>query len=335
LFNGDPKLRIREEKRLAILAAERKLGSYRANQAARSLAKGLAYNLVMPILRGYSMQWLHANAGRDQQSLEAVLNEAGFRLSMTFFDEPSKKHLIEELIHARGYCDGLVLLTGVADDDVAKCIKQAGFVHVSNDIRDQARGLNVVCDHSQLGIRQAVTHLRELGHERIGYLGQEMLSEKILSVREAVLQQVMMEVGCDRVAQLDCRLPRPDNAWIDPQWRRLVRKAMNAFLDRPASERATALIASDDRAALEMIDVMDRRGLEPGRDLSIIGYGDLEQTLDCDDPILTTISNPQEMIGRRSAQLLLDQLLRDQKQIIQENILVELIVRSSTGPCLA
>jgi DNA-binding LacI/PurR family transcriptional regulator len=73
-----------------------------------------------------------------------------------------------------------------------------------------------------------------------------------------------------------------------------------------------------------------------GRELSVVGYDDIEGQglLASERPILTTINNPFERIGRRMAELLLNQILHGQRQIIHERMPVSLVVRETAGPAI-
>lgn len=64
----------------------------------------------------------------------------------------------------------------------------------------------------------------------------------------------------------------------------------------------TALMCLSDRIAMHLMDAMEARGVVPGEDLSITGYDGIKPALDRG---LTTIVQPIEEKGRRTAQLLL------------------------------
>lgn len=338
-FNGDPTLKIREDKRDRILSAREKLGGYRANQAAFSLAKGRAHNFVMPVRRGYSLDWIQSEIGQDvtTQAMETALKAQRFRLSLTFFQESDKHAMFAELIQERSYYDGFIMRNGVADPPLAKLFKENRVVHVSQDIRDEALGLNVVCDNAVHGMQQAFEHLAALGHQRIGYLGMvhpdETSRREHPGIRETLFNQVGKERGVPRELNWDCTpTALVDNAWLDVHWHQRVRQCFTDFLSRPAAERGTALIAQDDRLALEFIDVMQSLALTPGKDVSIIGYDNLEDGVTDHEPLLTTLETSRALIGRRTAEMLLEQVLQGRDDHIREHIAVDLIVRGSTGP---
>ncbi|HIT74241.1 MAG TPA: LacI family DNA-binding transcriptional regulator [Candidatus Avipropionibacterium avicola] len=101
------------------------------------------------------------------------------------------------------------------------------------------------------------------------------------------------------------------------------RRAGGHVLDR--QHRPTAVVAVSDVLALGFIDAMRHRGLEPGRDISVVGFDDLPMAADAG---LTTIRQPIAEKGRLAAELLLDPA-RTPRQIVLPH---ELVVRASTQP---
>ena len=80
---------------------------------------------------------------------------------------------------------------------------------------------------------------------------------------------------------------------------------------------------------------MHEAGLTPGRDLSIVGYDNIEhRQYGKTNGQLTTIDNPKDQVGRRIGEMLLNQLLRGQRDIVAELVPTTLIVRNTTGPCM-
>jgi DNA-binding LacI/PurR family transcriptional regulator len=101
------------------------------------------------------------------------------------------------------------------------------------------------------------------------------------------------------------------------------RAAGALVLDR--APRPTAVVALSDVLALGFMDASRQRGLEPGRDVSVVGFDDLSESAAAG---LTTIRQPIRDKGRIAAELLLDPE-RSRRRIILPH---ELIVRSSTRP---
>lgn len=99
--------------------------------------------------------------------------------------------------------------------------------------------------------------------------------------------------------------------------------AAEFVLDR--RNRPTAVAAGGDVLAFGVIQAMRRRGLTPGRDISVTGFDDIPAA---DAAGLTTVRQPIREKGRTLARMLLDPTCTDERVLLP----TELVIRSSTGP---
>ena len=76
-------------------------------------------------------------------------------------------------------------------------------------------------------------------------------------------------------------------------------------MSRP--NRPTAIFIPNDRMALPIYEVAQSLGIEVGRDLSVVGFGTLEETKWL-RPRLATVDQKPYQIGRAAAELLLDRI---------------------------
>lgn len=95
---------------------------------------------------------------------------------------------------------------------------------------------------------------------------------------------------------------------------------------RRRAPEVTAVFASSDELALELIEVARQRNVRLPHDLSIIGFDDIPDVA-LSDPPLTTIVQPTVEKGRAAARMLFDS-----GPPIHVVLPVQLVVRSSTGP---
>lgn len=92
----------------------------------------------------------------------------------------------------------------------------------------------------------------------------------------------------------------------------------------------TAIFCMNDEMAIGAIKGLKSKGLKIPQDVSITGFDDIEVAKYC-DPALTTVSQPAEKIGEKSAELLF-QLIDEQNPKQTEYVLpVEFIIRQSTA----
>lgn len=320
-LNQDPSLRITPDRRKRIEAAQKRLGGVRRRRVARR-----ARNFVAPVNRIFSPHWLQdmANTVRIQK-LETALGQMGFRLSFSLFDQEQKLDQITQIIESTAYCDGLLLMTGVGNEDLARLLVDRQIPHISIDPAAESLGINTVVRHLSGALHQAITHLKDLGHRRIAFMG-----------RKTPFYWTFMAAMSTAQLPTDgasfCPITLRQEEW-DTDCHETARAQFGTWLDGGAT--ATAIVCFCDAAAYGAIQAMQDRGLEPGRDISVIGSDDFESQGQyfLGQPFLTAFNNADEQIGMRCGELLLNQVLHDQRQIIHERIPLKLTLRQSTGPC--
>jgi DNA-binding LacI/PurR family transcriptional regulator len=254
------------------------------------------------------------------RSLEAALRTEGFRLSIVFFDEHREKAVVEDLLNSPNYCDGLVLLTGFMDETLAAKIIDSKVAHVCLDLCAERLGLNSVSENSVDGMRQAILHLKRLDHEHITFLGAAQGSR----------------YGFFKAAIAETNMPVAEPIHIDESanWfnRDTACTVFGRWLDN--GRTASAVICQTDGIALGAIEAMRQRGLTAGREISIVGHDNIEERDDRikGEPTLTTVDDGIDILGKRCGELLLNQVLRGQRQIVHEYLpVVKLVVRQTTG----
>ena len=105
-------------------------------------------------------------------------------------------------------------------------------------------------------------------------------------------------------------------------------EATGRLLDRP--DRPTALVASNDLLALGAMRAATVRGIEVPRQLSIIGFDDIDAA-GFTTPPLTTLRHRQGAVGRHLVTQLLA-VIQDPASIEPVELQPELILRGSTAP---
>ena len=324
LLNGDKKLKIRDKTRQSILNARDSLGGVREKKAARSKS----CNIIIPINKKFfqddnilSIGFL----GKLFSAVEQFAAKKNMRFSIAEFNNDHKFDYFQDLCNAPDYCDGVLICTSVMDQKLADLLTERQFPHVSLDYNDENFGLNTVVAHSIGGYRQALTHLVALGHQRIGYLGHKFSLYPILVA-------AMIEKGIVIDENLYCpTVSVATDTMMPADYREAARKCFGEWLDR--GPVATAMFCHNDFGAMGACDAMDERGLTPGHDISLVGYDNIEDTLNgfTETPNLTTIEHPAKPIYRRCAELLYQQVIDGSNQIVHEHIPVKLVMRKSTG----
>jgi DNA-binding LacI/PurR family transcriptional regulator len=166
--------------------------------------------------------------------------------------------------------------------------------------------------------RAIVTHLLELGHRRIAYIGDRLgyqSDTERFSGYRAALKSRRIPVHAELVV-------RGDGKPVEGE-----RAANQLFqLGHPP----TAIFCYNDMTALGVLRAAGDRGLRVPDDISIAAFDDLPVT-SYTSPPLTTIRQPKQDMGRRAMSILI-QLLNGEKPESRIKLPGELIVRGSTGP---
>ena len=166
--------------------------------------------------------------------------------------------------------------------------------------------------------RDATRHLVDLGHRRIGYIGNQFGLQADTD-RFAGYRQVLEEADIGFQPELVTHgNGKPEGGM----------HGMERLLALP--ERPTAVFCYDDMGAIGAMRAAREHGMRVPDDLSIVGLDDLFLA-SYTDPPLTTIQQPKEYMGRLAAEILLD-LLSGGKPQSHVTLPGKLIVRQSTAP---
>ena len=82
------------------------------------------------------------------------------------------------------------------------------------------------------------------------------------------------------------------------------REAASQIIGLPASRRPTAAVCANDLLALGVLQEMVRHGVRVPEDFAIVGYDDIDFAAAVP---LTSVRKPRHELGRRAAELLLDE----------------------------
>jgi DNA-binding LacI/PurR family transcriptional regulator len=320
------------ELRERVLATARELGYPGPNLAARSLRGGrvgaigvlltgtLSYALTDP----YAIQFLQGLAEETEKRATGLL-----LIPIMIDDDDAAASTVRNAV-VDGYCAYCVPDWHPSLD----AVRQRGLPIVFAERRDDAEP-----DSRYVGIDEraatvvAGRHLTQLGHRHVAlvsdYLSKDASGGLIsLSAPEDVPYYVSRErLRGYRDALAEVGVPWSAVTTVNAvgNSRAAGEAAASYVLDR--APRPTAVIAITDLLALGVLDALAARGLEPGRDVSVVGFDDIP---DAARERLTTVRQPIVDTGRLVAGLLLDP--PDDPADRQIVLPTELRVRASTGP---
>ena len=287
--------------------------NYLPDGLARSLRRNrsMVIGAVMPALR-------HAYFASTVEGLQSEIAKQGYTLLLAIsnFDEATELAAVRSMI--RQGVDGFVLVGMQHDPALLPLLRDLGKPFITTWSYDDTVA-SVGFDHRK-AIQPVVNHLLDLGHRDIVAIMAFLNVSDRERERLAGIEDAFARRG----------LPFPDKRVIYAGGSGL-QDGRNAF--RTAQTRfpdATAVICANDLLAAGTMMECASRSLSVPRDISVVGYGDLDIAAAM-NPAITTVRTPADEMGRLAASTLLTKLA-GQDGLEHVELTTELIVRGSTGP---
>lgn len=303
---------VKPETRARVLMAMTRLG-YQANLQARSLAGGRS-NVIGLLVTELTTQYM----GEIVRGIEEVLTANQYELMLYTTHRKKAKESAFVNMMARGLADGLLIVLPREPEAYLRSLRQRNFPYVLIDqfgIDDS--DLSVTAANRDGGY-EATKHLISLGHRRIGMITgwMDMIS-------------AIQRLEGYRAALADHQIDYDKNlVFVGDFTQSSGYQGANTLLDLEAPP--TAIFASNDMAALGVMDAVRDRGMRVAADISIIGFDDVPVATAV-TPALTTVQQPLSEMGLRATQMLVN-LIQDPEQAQCSIILpTTLIVRGSTA----
>jgi LacI family transcriptional regulator, galactose operon repressor len=211
------------------------------------------------------------------------------------------------------------VLIGVDDDDpLISTLMSRGVPLVGVDVRLAGSAAYVGSDHAA-GMRLALGHLHALGHRRIAHIAGALNTV-------AGVERVEAFRGEARALALDGSddLVRQGDFSSASGYRETC--SLLALGQRP-----TAILAASDLMALAALQAIRDAGLEPGRDIAVVGFDDLEAAALAHPP-LTTVRQDRRELGTLAATRAIELIERPDVTPPDTVLPVELVVRASSAP---
>lgn len=312
VLNNSP--RVSESTRARVLAAIEVL-DYRPSPLARGLSRGRSQTLgvVVPF-------FTHASAVERLRGVAAALEGSHYDLVLFNVESPVQRDEHLAALSRRDRADGLLLMSLPPPDGSLERLTEAGVPVVLVDARGD--DVTMVVTDDVEGGRIATRHLLELGHRRVGFIGEapdNPLGFVAGRLRAQGYRETMAAAGCD---------VRPDDVRHAPHIRSVACRQAAEMLARP--DPPTAIFASSDTQALGVLEAARARGLSVPGDLSVVGFDDIEVSGYAG---LTTVRQPLFESGRLAAEMLLHALEDEEPPApVVRELELRLVERSTTGP---
>jgi LacI family transcriptional regulator len=252
-------------------------------------------------------------------SIAETLDLHGRQLVLNAGEAAQHSEVLPALPSRAGIAGAIVVLPPEPGAELV-ALQAAGFPFVVVDPRETVpRDIAAVSAAHFAGARSLTGHLVELGHRRIGLLAgpDNWLAS---TARRAGHVSALADAGV---------LPDPELTLPGEPTVAFGYRAAQHLLALP--DRPTALLGFNDKAASGALAAAAQLGLRVPEDLSIAGFDDIDLA-QATRPMLTTVRQPLQEMGRIAVSLLLRLLNRHRLDALHVELATELIVRDSTGP---
>jgi LacI family transcriptional regulator, galactose operon repressor len=231
--------------------------------------------------------------GAVHRGVEDVARARGVLTLVGSSDEESdRERELAEAFGSRGV-DGLIVATAAADSSYLLAERAAGVALVFVDRPPRFLDADTVVSDNFGGARDAVVHLLEAGHRRIGFLGDRpdvyTAAERLRGYRETLVQHGVAE---------ELNLIR------HPQFRGVDAYQTTCELLR-GNEPPTALFTSQNLITIGAVRALHSLGLH--EQVALVGFDDI-LLADAVKPGLTVVAQDPGGLGRAAAELLFERL---------------------------
>jgi LacI family transcriptional regulator len=296
-----------------VLTAIKEL-NYQPNKIARSLRRKTTQTVGLVVPDNNNPFFAEVARGIEDMSFSR-----GYSVILCNSDSDLDKELsyIEVLLERQ--VDGIALVSAGLDSGQMNDLQERGkpLVVVDRDIA----GIEIDCvlTDNRRGGYEAVRHLLNLGHRRIGCVsGPSRLTPS--AERVSGYEQALTEDGLQNDEGL---MVRGDFQAAGGY------RAIEGLLS--LSEPPTAAFVCNDMMAIGAIARAVELGVRVPRDLSIVGFDDIALA-SYNNPKLTTVAQPKYQMGTVAAEMLLSRMSNGESPMQKRVLSSELIIRHSTAP---
>ncbi|MEU6355265.1 LacI family DNA-binding transcriptional regulator [Streptomyces sp. NPDC047072] len=292
VINGEPRVRAEVVEQVRRVIAD--LG-YVPNQAARQLVTHRTNAVAVVAPQPQNRLFLDPFFDCLLRGVRRELAGYGAQAVLLFLDEPDDYTRVADYL-AGGHVDGAVLFALHPGDRLHEMTDRLDIPVVFGGrplLRDggTVRAHACVDGDNRGGARQAVQHLVALGRTRVATVTGPYDQEHSAADRLAGYRDVLP----DAPPELTERADYTQQGGAD---------AMAALLDRRPD--LDAVFAASDLMASGVLRTLRERGRRVPEDVAVIGFDDLTAIAEATDPLLTTVHQDVEEMGRLMARLLFE-----------------------------
>lgn len=318
LNNSD---KLAEKTRVRISDAIKEVGYY-PNVAARSLKSNLTRRIgIVPLVYSDEEYSNNASDAAFQEFLSAVNMAAAKKdyslLMHASVDEKDEIEIYRQMV-GQGQVDGMLILGTMPQDKRVKFLMEKKFPFVSYG-QTNIEGHNSWVDiDGAYGMEKAVQMLVDLGHTKIAWAAPTAELSCFHDRKQGFIEGLKAN-----------NIPINEKCIIKSGFREKDgQMAMHQLLD--SVDPPTAVIFANDLASFGAMSAISKRGLEVGKDISVVGFDDIIASEHW-TPSLATVRQPTRRVGLKSVEMLIDVI--GAKDVKGYKYKPEVIRRASVEQC--
>ncbi|MBS1815028.1 MAG: LacI family DNA-binding transcriptional regulator [Acidobacteria bacterium] len=288
---------------------------YRPNYQAQALARGRSHTvgLIVSEISGGNPFFAEIILYFERAAVEK-----GFEVLISFADiETDPEHVVACVNRMRErQVEGIAVLTFGMEESLEGKTDSVGLpmVFAGAELKTQAPNIEI---NYLAGMRDAVKHLMDFGHTRIGYLSGRQTWSSMRTRYDALRKAMKLnKLAFDKELVAECDHTLEGGA-----------EGMAKLLSLP--KPPTAVLCCNDMAAIGAMKTLHARGLEVAKDISLIGFDDLSVCAFVQPPLTSIRFSPREL-----ATLAFDTLLHGIQGTgdkLPQQYRTHFVLRESTG----
>jgi len=303
---------VSDETRHKVLSTVEELG-YRPSQLAISLRTGKSrvFGLIISDIG-------NPYFASVVRGIEDIAYNNGYSIILCNSDEDPEKEELYINVFLDSSVSGAIVACAREDSVCSKKLLDGSIPVVAMDRRISNLDVDTVVTNNVKGAYDAVTHLIEQGHRRIGYIGGPVHTTTGKERWEGYKKALM-----DHGVELDPELVKVGN-FKQQSGQEAARELLNE------EGRPSALFTANNLMTLGALNAIHEEGLKIPEQIAIVGFDDLPWAQSLDPP-LTAVQQSAYELGRTAADLLIKRINKPKRPITNVTLDTNLIVRKSSG----
>lgn len=319
-LNGHPE--VSEATRARLIEAAHRLG-YAPNAHARMLATGHASTIGCVIPIGGRNELVNPIYADFLAGVGEVCARRKFEINLTVVPQDEQAEAYRAL-KSKGLVGGLIVQFPRRGDPRLALLKRIGLPFVVHGrVGDHPEPYSWVDVNNLRAFERGTQFLLQLGHRQIALLNGDEAHDFALRRREGFLRAL---------AAAGLPPPAPDRMLSGEMSASYGYAGAAALLS--SDNPPTAVLTSSIMIAMGVKQALEERGLQPGRDLSIVTFDDDLSYYSNRGavPVFTAMRSPVREAGRRTAEMLIGLIDAPEGKAVTELLEAELVVGRSTAP---